>query len=97
MGPIRVIDCDSQLLLFPAPKFTLSSIMPKDSTEKREKKEKKERKEKKKREVVEEAPVEPSTTDVPEGVEMDGVEDTKVGFSRSHPGLPPTDQTHVHQ
>jgi hypothetical protein len=66
-------------LIFPAP-----SIMPKDPTEKQEKKERKERKEKKKKRVVEEAPAETPTTDVPEDVEMDdNVEDTKVYFSRS--------------
>ena len=47
--------------------------MPKDATERREKKEKKE---KKKREIVEEAPAEPSTTDVPEDAEMDGHQQT---------------------
>ena len=62
--------------------FSTPSIMPKDPTEKQEKK-RKEKKEKKKKEVVEEAPVEAPTTDVPEDVEMDdNAEDIKVYFSR---------------
>jgi len=56
--------------------------MAKDPTERKEKKERKERKEKKK-EVVEEAPAEAPTTDVPEDVEMDKVEATEVDFSHS--------------
>lgn len=56
--------------------------MPKDPTEKKEKKEKKEKREKRKKEVVEEAPTEALTTDVPEDVEMSNVEVTKVDFSQ---------------
>ena len=91
--------CDRLLaLIFPAPNSTLSSIMPKDLTEKQEEKEKKEKKEKKKKEVIEEAPAEVPTTDVPEVVEMDdNVEDIKVYFSCSHPDLVPIDQAHAHQ
>ena len=62
---------------------TLSSIMPKDLTEKKERKEKKEKREKKKKEVAQEAPAEVPTTDVPEDVEMENAEKTKVDFSRS--------------
>lgn len=58
-----------------------SSIMPKDPTEKKERKEKKEKREKKKKEVAQEAPADAPTTDVPEDVEMENPEETKVEFS----------------
>ena len=57
--------------------------MPKDLSEKKERKEKKEKREKKKKEVVQEAPAEVPTTDVPEDVEMEHAEETKVDFSHS--------------
>ena len=86
-------------LIFPAPNSTtLFSIMPKDPTEKREKKEKKEKREKRKKEVVEEAPAEAPTTDVPDDVEMDdNVEETKVYFSRSRLDLVSTDRSYARQ
>ena len=60
--------------------------MPKDTTttekkERKEGKEKKEKKEKKKKEVVQDAPAEVPTTDVPKDVEMENAEATKVEFS----------------
>lgn len=54
--------------------------MPKELTEKKERKEKREKREKKKKEVPQEAPAEAPTTDVPEDVEMENVEKTKVNF-----------------
>lgn len=77
--------CDRPSLLTFLSGLKLSSIMAKDPTkekEKKEKKERKEKKEKKRKEAIEEAPAEAPSTDVPEDVKMDTVEDAKALFSR---------------
>ena len=72
--------------------------MPKDTTEKKERKERKEKKEKKekrKKEVVQDSPAEAPTTDVPEDVEMENTEVTKVDFPRPSTWFRPIGLTHT--